>query len=101
MNVGDTTPVGSYPKGASPYGVLDAAGNVWEWTNSLWKGYPYDATDGREDSHSEGGRTVRGGSFSNIDWSVRCAYRCWSSPIYRGDDGGFRVVSPGSEDSDF
>ena len=36
MDVGDTTAVGSYPKGASPYGVLDAAGNVWEWTSSLW-----------------------------------------------------------------
>jgi formylglycine-generating enzyme required for sulfatase activity len=36
MNVGDTTPVGQYPQGASPYGVLDTAGNVWEWMSSLW-----------------------------------------------------------------
>ena len=33
--IGDTTPVDRYPKGASPYGALDMAGNVWEWTRSL------------------------------------------------------------------
>ncbi len=56
-NIGDTTPVERYPKGASPYGALDMAGNVWEWTLSLWGkdvskpqfGYPYKPTDGRED----------------------------------------------------
>jgi formylglycine-generating enzyme required for sulfatase activity len=97
--VGDTTPVGSYPKGASPYGMLDAAGNVWEWTNSLFTGYPYNAMDGREDPHSEGVRTVRGGSFYNvIDWYVRCA--CRANLIYPYFLVGLRVASPGSEDSD-
>ena len=56
-NIGDTTPVGQYPAGASPCGALDMAGNVWEWTGSLWGkdvgepafGYPYHAKDGRED----------------------------------------------------
>jgi formylglycine-generating enzyme required for sulfatase activity len=97
MNVGDTTPVGSYPKGASPYGVLDAAGNVWEWTNSLFKGYPYDPADGREDSYSEGNRAVRGGSFGNDDKRVRCA--CRNLDFNPNSRVGLRVVSPGSEDS--
>lgn len=94
MNVGDTTPVGSYPKGASPYGVLDAAGNVWEWTNSLWKGYPYDPADGREDPYREGSRTVRGGSFGSRDGLVRCA--CRNNDLNPNNNVGLRVVSPGS-----
>jgi len=97
VNVGDTTPVGSYPKGASPFGVLDAAGNVWEWTSSLYKGYPYSAADGREDSYSESSRTVRGGSFDDLEWDVRCA--CRFDNIDAVDLVGLRVSSPGSEDS--
>ena len=73
MNGGDTTPVGNYPAGASPYDVLDMAGNVWEWTGSLWGRdshepdfrYPYDPADGRENLVTPGRvcRVVRGGSF--------------------------------------
>ena len=93
MNVGDTTPVGQYPDGASPYGALDMSGNVWEWTSSLWKGYKYDASDGREDLTAAGSRVLRGGSFLINAGFVRCASRLnvfWLGSL------GFRVcVSPG------
>ena len=85
MTVGDTTPVGRYPDGKSPYGLLDMAGNVWEWTSSLWGtdvnkpefGYPYDATDGRENLSAPDTvlRVLRGGSFRDDAQDVRCAYR--------------------------
>ena len=102
MNVGDTTLVGHYPKGASPYDVLGMAGNVWEWTLSLWGkdaskpqfGYPYKPTDGREDLQAgvDIRRVVRGGSCSNYVWHVRCAYRFRLIPLNRRDYLGFRVV---------
>jgi formylglycine-generating enzyme required for sulfatase activity len=61
--VGGPTPVGMYPDGASRYGVLDLVGNVWEWTSSLLRPYPYDPADGREDPADPGLRVVRGGSW--------------------------------------
>lgn len=44
--VGDTTPVGNYPAGASPYGALDMAGNVWEWVNDWFDNYYYSVSPG-------------------------------------------------------
>jgi iron(II)-dependent oxidoreductase len=58
---GETDPVGSHPKGATPEGVFDLAGNEAEWTSSLFKPYPYDAEDGREDRKASGERVTRGG----------------------------------------
>jgi formylglycine-generating enzyme required for sulfatase activity len=73
---GGTTPVGLYsPQGDSPFGCADMAGNVWERTHSLYKPYPYQMNDGREDESSSVARVVRGGAFLNYDWDVRCAYR--------------------------
>lgn len=62
---GQTVPVGQYPRGASPYGVRDMAGQVWEWTTSLYRPYPYDPRDGREDLSVVASRVARGGSSSS------------------------------------
>jgi formylglycine-generating enzyme required for sulfatase activity len=96
---GDTAPVGAYPQRASPYGLLDMAGNVrewWEWCHSLYWSYPYDAGDGREDPHTGGNRVLRGGSFDGYQWSVRCANRGGSDRFSGFGNVGFRVVvAPG------
>jgi formylglycine-generating enzyme required for sulfatase activity len=79
------------------------AGNVWEWTRSLWGtgwsepdfGYPYDSEDGREDLEAGNGvpRVVRGGAFPYTELDVRCAYRSNGSlPFIRYWLYGFRVV---------
>lgn len=56
-----TAPVGSFPGGASPYGVLDLSGNVWEWMSSAYRPYPYRADDGRENLAAGPVRSTRGG----------------------------------------
>jgi iron(II)-dependent oxidoreductase len=62
---GETVPVAQYPAGASPYGVLDMAGQVWEWTRSSYRPYPYDPRDGREEPSQGDTRVARGGSSSS------------------------------------
>jgi iron(II)-dependent oxidoreductase len=62
---GETRPVGQYPKGASPYGVRDMAGQVWEWTTSIYQPYPYQPEDGREQISATAARVARGGSSSS------------------------------------
>ena len=62
---GESVPVGRYPKGSSPYGVLDMAGQVWEWTRSIAKQYPYNPKDGREALSVAYPRVARGGSAAS------------------------------------
>ena len=92
-NVSDTTPVGSYEIGKSPYGVYDMAGNVWEWVNSLLEPYPYRAEDGRESLDADGLRVVRGGGWGQEgDNSVSVAYRFAYDPGSTNIDLGFRCA---------
>lgn len=89
-----TTPVGLYsPAGDSPYGCADMVGNVWEWTQSLFKGYPYDAQDGREDLKAAGSRVLRGGSFVYVRRFARCACRRDFPINLLLIDWGFRVAA--------
>jgi len=103
--IGDTSAVGCFPGGASPYVILDMSGNVWEWTRSLWGknwgkpeyGYPYQPGADRENLQAPRDmlRVLRGGSFDNDRSHVRCASRYRFNPNLRLVDLGFRlVVSP-------
>jgi len=94
-NIGDPTEVGSYEKGASPYGAMDMAGNVWEWVND-WYADEYDADDTNNPKGPSGTRAyrvLRGGSWSIKSRDTRSANRSWSNPDFRSKYIGFRCVS--------
>ena len=89
----DRSPVGQFsPQGDSPYGCSDMVGNVWEWTRSSYRAYPYIAQDGREDMTTPEPRVVRGVTFSNLGQYARCAYRYPLKQNMHLLTLGFRVV---------
>ncbi|MFB6300757.1 MAG: formylglycine-generating enzyme family protein [Halobacteriales archaeon] len=99
---GETAPVGSHPKGATPTGIHDMAGNVSEWTLSLYRPYPYDADDGREDPTVNGERVTRGGAHVFFDAEeLRAYYRMgFSREVDRGHRHiGFRCAQSLSDGS--
>jgi len=78
-NVGTTTPVGRYPDGATPEGLMDMAGNVWEWMENY--------SDDRKKYFA-----LRGGSWLNLDYYLRCAARFVNHPVLWNYIIGFRVL---------
>jgi len=97
-----TTPVGYYAdnQDASPYGAHDMAGNVWEWTSTIYRQrrfrYPYRADDGREnDANATFARVLRGGSWSRIPEYARVAYRINPKPGNLDNNMGFRLTRGG------
>jgi formylglycine-generating enzyme required for sulfatase activity len=93
---GTTTPVGRYPRGASPYGALDMAGNVYEWCSSYYLPYPYHAQDGRESPQAGPPqayyRVRRGGAWDRTWHDARCAHRGADVPFLNSDAQGFRLA---------
>jgi formylglycine-generating enzyme required for sulfatase activity len=90
--IGHPTPVGLYPKGAAPTGLLDMSGNVWEWALSQYRPYPYAPEEGLNDPETGGTRVVRGGSWDLDQSYARCASRHGLLPGRFANYLGFRVV---------
>jgi len=96
-----TAPVGSFPSGASPYGALDMAGNVWEWVADWYDEDYYGDSPAQNPLGPESGtdRAMRGGAwYDNESW-VRCTVRHQNPPWSRCDDVGFRCAIPAQEGS--
>ena len=95
---GDTSPVGSYPAGASPYGAMDMAGNVVEWVADWFASDYYDTYDPGSWPDNPAGPTdgtqkvLRGGSLENTWDRVRNANRDGEEPDTRSYDHGFRCA---------
>jgi formylglycine-generating enzyme required for sulfatase activity len=88
----ETSPIGSYPRGASPFGVEDMAGNVFEWCSDYFE--PYKAKD-RANPRSttiNSKRIYRGGSWKSRIANLRTSARNFNAPDYLSNDVGFRVV---------
>lgn len=92
----ETAPVGSYPSGVSPYGLLDMGGNVWEWTLDCYDGGWYGKMPARNPVNRGSGcgyRVVRGGSWYYMKIGVRAADRIWVDRIYKDSSIGFRCAT--------
>lgn len=96
-SLGTTTSVYRYsPQGDSPAGVADMIGNVWEWTSSLFRPYPYDANDGREVLEASGWRVLRGGSWVNDLYAARCYARLDGDFLFFNNVGFRCAAAPDS-----
>jgi formylglycine-generating enzyme required for sulfatase activity len=81
-----------YPAGATPAGVMDMTGNVFEWCLTAYRRYPYDSADGRNAVAASGRRVARGGSWLRDPGLARAAFRFHSEPGTAHPDVGFRLV---------
>jgi formylglycine-generating enzyme required for sulfatase activity len=93
--IGQTTAVGIFPGDKTPEGIYDLGGNVWEWTGSLDRAYPYKAADGREAVGAAGQRILRGGAYDTLRKFAHCSQRRPADPSTRAALIGFRVAMDG------
>jgi formylglycine-generating enzyme required for sulfatase activity len=98
--VGDTSRVGDYPSGASPYGALDMSGNVWEWVNDWYDSdyYSYSPYSNPQGPPTGSYKVLRGGSWDYVWDHVRAAFRYYGYyPVSRYYYVGFRCAAPPGE----
>ncbi len=88
----ETSPVGAYPKGVSPFGIEDLAGNVWEWCLDFFALYPGKERMNPRGPENGAKRLYRGGSWKSRAGSLRATTRNFNLPQYSSNDVGFRVV---------
>ena len=91
-----SAPANAFPDGASPYGILDMAGNQWEWVSSAYKPYPYNAEDGRENHVTGPVRSTRGGGHDSDALEITTTQRgryLSRSPKAGHHNIGFRCAS--------
>jgi len=90
QEMGDTTAVGSFPGGVSPYGAYDMAGNVWEWVEDWYQPYPGSAT--HSEFFGQKYKVVRGGSWNHPAEDARSTARDIAHPARRIRVVGFRCA---------
>jgi formylglycine-generating enzyme required for sulfatase activity len=88
----ETAPVGSYPRGASPFGIEDMSGNVFEWCLDCFEPYRGKDIVNRRGSINGTQRVYRGGSWRSKASSLRTSARHFNLPNYASSDVGFRLV---------
>ena len=88
----ETSPVGSFPRGASPFGVEDMAGNVWEWCSDFYDAYKTGERSNPPGPRAGSQRILRGGSWKSRFNSLRASARSFNAPNFAANDVGFRVV---------
>jgi serine/threonine-protein kinase len=102
--VGDTSEVGSYPAGASPYGALDMAGNAWEYVADWYDETYYGSSPDRNPVGPDSGslpsgdlpgdlRVQRGGSYFQNEEVAKSSFRSWPNYDFGGGENGFRCAA--------
>ena len=92
-----TTPVGSFPDGASAYNCLDMTGNVWEWTQSKFRGFPgfkaFPYPEYSETWFDEDHRVLKGGSWATRTSPLRISFRNFFRRHFRIAFAGIRCAA--------
>ncbi len=89
----NTAPVGSFPKGASRYGIMDVVGNVWEWVADYYAPYTKDESKDPKGPDSGDQRVIRGGAWNaSFPAWIRPTFRYHDSPTKRSYGIGFRCA---------